>query len=84
MSILANGATGDTRKEILFALEADNVENLNAEHKNFSEFTAKKYDNFAEANLLLIDKKIIGRGLDKNFRRVVNDFFELLPPAGDS
>ena len=76
LSILANGATGDTRKEILFALEADNVENLNAGHKNFSELAAKNYDNFAEANLLLIDKKIIGRGLDKNFKRVVNDFYK--------
>ena len=76
LSILANGATGDTLKEILSALEADNLENLNDGHKNFSAFVAKNYDNFAEANLLLIDKKIIGRGLDKNFKRIVNDFYK--------
>ena len=76
LSILANGATGDTLKEILFALEADNLENLNDGHKNFSAFVAKNYDNFAEANLLLIDKKFIGRGLDKNFKRVVNDVYK--------
>ncbi len=76
LSILANGATGDTLKEILAALEADNLENLNACHKNFSEYAAQNYDNFAEANLLLIDKKIIGRGLDKNFKRVVTDVYK--------
>ena len=76
LSILANGASDDTLKEILFALEADNLENLNDCHKNFSEFIAKNYDNFAEANLLLIDKKIIGRGLDKNFKRIVTDVYK--------
>ena len=76
MSILANGATGDTLKELLNALEADNLENLNDGHKNFSAFVVKNYDDFAEANLLLIDKKIIGRGLDKNFKRVVNDIYK--------
>ncbi len=76
LSILANGATGDTLKELLNALEVDNLENLNDGHKNFSAFVAKNYDNFAEANLLLIDKKIIGRGLDKNFKRVVNDVYK--------
>ena len=76
LSILANGASGDTLKEILFALEADNVKNLNDGHKNFSEFAANNYDNFAESNLLLIDKKIIGRGLNKDFRRVVNEIYK--------
>ena len=76
LSILANGASGDTRQEILQALAADNVENLNNSHKNFSEFVTQSYKNFAEANLLLIDKKIIGRGLDKNFQRVVSDFYK--------
>ena len=76
LSILANGASGDTRKEILAALEANNIKNLNDGHKNFSEFVIKNYDNFSEANLLLIDKKVIGRGLNKNFRRIVNDVYK--------
>lgn len=76
LSILANGATGDTLKELLNALKVDNLENLNDGHKNFSALVAKNYDNFAEANLLLIDKKIIGRGLDKNFKRVVTDIYK--------
>lgn len=75
LSILANGASGDTLKEIISALESDNIQNLNECHKNFSEYAAKNYDNFAEANLLLIDKKIYGRGLDKNFKRVVNEIY---------
>lgn len=79
LSILANGATGDTRKEILNVLGADNLESLNEGYKNFSEFAEKNYRGenlFGEANLLLIDKKIVGRGLDKNFQRVVNDVYK--------
>ncbi len=79
LSILANGAIDDTRTEILHALAADNVDNLNDEHKTFAEFVAKKYrgDNFfAEANLLLIDKKFFTRGLDKNFRRIVTTAYK--------
>ena len=79
LSIVANGASGDTRKEILHVLEADNVDALNDGHKRFSAAVEKNYsgDNFfAEANLLLIDKKIIGRGIDKKFRRVVTDVYK--------
>lgn len=77
LSILANGATGDTQTEILHALEADNVEALNDGHKNFSDFAATNYgETFAEANLLLIDKKVIGRGIDKNFRQTVTDVYK--------
>lgn len=79
LSILANGASGDTLKEIIFALDADNLDNLNECHRNFSELAGKKYrgDNlFMESNLLLIDKKIIGHGLDENFKRVVTDIYK--------
>ena len=78
LSILTNGASGDTLKEILNALSADNIENLNDEHKRFSALVAEKYrgDNiFMESNLLLIDKSVIGRGIDKNFKRVVSDVY---------
>ena len=79
LSILANGASGDTRTELLNALAAENVDFLNNGHKNFLRFVEKNYrgDNvFMESNLLLIDKAFIGRGLDKNFRRVVNDDYK--------
>lgn len=79
LSILANGATGDTRKEILNALEADNLENLNDSHKKFSEAVEEIYRGenlFMESNLLLVDKKFIGRGLNKDFKRVVSDVYK--------
>lgn len=79
LSILANGASGDTLKEIIFALEADNVDNLNDCHKDFSAHAEKNYRGenlFAESNLLLIDRSVIGRGLNKNFQRVVTDIYK--------
>lgn len=79
LSILANGASGNTRTELLHALEADNVENLNDCHKNFSEAAEAIYqgDNlFMESNLLLIDKSVSGHGLDKNFKRVVSNVYK--------
>ena len=77
LSILANGATGDTQTEILRALEVDNVKVLNDAHKDFSAYVAKTYgETFAEANLLLVDKKVIGRGIEKNFRNVVADVYQ--------
>ena len=79
LSILANGASGDTRQEILHALSVDNVENLNDEHKRFSELVLKTYDDknfFKEFNLLLVKKNIFGRGLDKKFQRVVTDVYK--------
>ena len=86
LSILANGASGDTRQEILNALAADNVKALNDAHKNFSAIVDKNYDDkniFMESNLLLIDKKIIGRGLDKNFQSVVTGVYKSEVSAAD-
>lgn len=79
LSILANGASGDTLKEILFALSADNVEALNNEHKRFSNHVEKTYGDeniLMESNLLLIDKKVIGNGLNEDFKGVVNDVYK--------
>ena len=76
LSILANGANDDARKEILNALEVDSLDELNAAHKKFSEFAAKNYDDFAAANLLLVDKKIVGRGFNENFKRIVSDNYK--------
>ena len=79
LSIVANGASGDTLKEILNALEADNVNALNDEHKRFSAAAEKNYRDgnlFAEANLLLINKNLVKGGLDKNFQRVLTDVYK--------
>ena len=74
LSILANGASGETRKDILDVLEVASVETLNAGHKNFSALIKKNYpgENFlAEGNLLCVDKNY-GGNLDENFKRVVS------------
>lgn len=76
--IVANGASGDTRKEILNALEADNVKAINDEHKRFLAAAKKNYRDgniFAEANLLLVNKKLVKGGLDENFQRVLTDVY---------
>ena len=78
LSILANGATGDTREEILAAIDEKNLAELNKYHKIFSAFVEKNYRDknlFMESNLLLIDKKICGRGLNNDFQRVVTGIY---------
>lgn len=77
-SIVANGASGDTRKEIFNALEADNIKTLNDEHKRFLAAAEKNYRDgnlFSEANLFLINKKLVKSGLDENFQRVLTDTY---------
>ena len=79
LSILVNGADGDTLRELLTALHAENVDALNDGHKKFSAYAAENYRGeniFVSSTLLLIDQKIIGRGLDKNFKRVVTDVYK--------
>ena len=79
LSILANGASGETRKEILNALEVASVETLNDGHKNFSALLEKNYhgENFlAEANLLCVDKKFGGNGLNENFKKIISDDYK--------
>lgn len=78
LSILANGATGKTQKEILNALAADDLAALNDQHKNFAALIQKNYsvDNiFMTTNLLLVDKKISGQGLNQNFQRVAEKIY---------
>lgn len=79
LSIVANGASGDTLKEILNTLEADSVDALNDGHKKFSAAVEKNYRDgnlFAEANLLLINKNLVKGGLDENFQRVVTNVYK--------
>lgn len=79
LSILANGASGDTRKEILAVLGTDDLEGLNDARKNFSAAVKKNYrgeKNLGEFNLMLINEKIFNRGLDENFKRVATNVYE--------
>ena len=79
LSILANGASGDTRKEILAVLGTDDLERLNDARKTFSAAVKKNYRGeqiLGEYNLMLINEKIFNRGLDENFKRVATDVYE--------
>ena len=67
LGMVANGASGDTQREILDALNSDSLENLNDEFKNFQGATA--------ANLLLIDKKYSGNGINSNFKNTAENFY---------
>ena len=76
LSMLANGATGETQAEILRALEFDDIDALNGAHKNFYATVKKNYRDenvFRSTNLLPVNKKSAERGLNENFRRVVTD-----------
>ena len=79
LSILANGADGETRREILSALGVDDIDTLNDGHKKFLEYVEKNYRDdifFVDYNFLLINKKIVKRGINVDFRRVVTDVYK--------
>lgn len=85
-SIVANGAKGQTQKEILTALNAKKIDALNGEFKNFRAAMQKNYNDgvtLSEADLILIDKKFIGKGIDKKFQDVVKKNYQAEIDAAD-
>lgn len=79
LSIVANGATEKTQAEILTALNADSVESLNADFKNFHDLATKNYTGdriLKDSNLILINKNFIGNGINKNFQSVAKNFYQ--------
>ncbi len=77
-SIVANGAKGTTQKEILAALDAKNIQMLNDGFKNFREVMENEYTGgriLNESNLILIDKKFIGKGINPKFKDVVENIY---------
>ena len=85
-SIVANGAKGQTQKEILSAL---NAKNLNALNQNFKDFRAGVEENYKdgvtlnEADLILIDKNFIGKGINANFQKNIEEFYKTEIDAAD-
>ncbi|MCR5833590.1 MAG: hypothetical protein K6G55_02965 [Selenomonadaceae bacterium] len=79
LGMLANGATGETLRELLTATESESVDVLNDGHKKFAELVKQNYGDeniFMESNLLLIDKKFAERGLNKDYRSIVTDVYK--------
>ena len=78
LSLVANGATGDTQREILSALHADSLENLNAEFKNFRSTIAENYSGtniLRDANLILVNKNFIGNGVNPSFKNSARNIY---------
>ena len=79
LSFIANGATGETRQEILSALNSDSVETLNEDFKNFHEVMKKNYTGdriLKESSLFLVNQNFIGRGINENFQSVAENFYQ--------
>ena len=67
LSMLSNGAIGRTKQEILDALYSDSIKNLNDGFANFHGVNS--------ANLLLIDKKYSGNGINSRFKNKVEKIY---------
>lgn len=73
-SIVANGATGQTQKEILNALSSKSIDNLNADFKTFRDFVEKNYRSgtiLNQSDLILVNKDYLGSGINAKFRKIV-------------
>lgn len=73
-SIVANGATGQTQKEILTALSSKSIDSLNADFKTFRDFVEKNYRSgtiLNQSDLILVNKDYLGSGINAKFRKIV-------------
>lgn len=73
-SIVANGATAQTQKEILNALNSKSVENLNVNFENFRNFAENNYRSgtlLNAADLILINKNFAAKGINAKFKKAV-------------
>ena len=78
-SIVANGATGKTQKEILTALNSKSVSDLNTNFEDFRKFIEKNYraDTILKsADLILVNKNYIGKGIDSKFKKIVENVYK--------
>lgn len=79
LSIVANGATGKTQKEILTALNSKSIGKLNDDFKDFRAFTEKKYrvdgTFLKSADLILINEDYIDKEINPKFKKIVEDIY---------
>jgi len=78
LSIVANGATDTTQKEILSVFDAESVESLNDGFKDFRAVMEKNYTGdrlLKESNLMLVNKKFSARGIDADFKNVLKKVY---------
>ena len=78
LSMLANGAIGQTKQEILAVLSANSMKELN---DGFAEFHGAMAENYSdgrllrESNLLLIDEDYAGNGINLRFKNKVEKVY---------
>ena len=78
LSLVANGATGETQREILTALDAENLETLNDGFKNFRAAAAENYSGeniLRDASLILVSKNFLGNGVNPAFRNTADKVY---------
>lgn len=85
-SIVANGATGQTQKEILAALNSKSIDTLNNDFENFRNFIEKNYRSgtlLNEADLILVNQNYIGKGINSKFQKLVEKVYRSEVDAAD-
>ena len=79
LSVVANGSEGQTQSEILNVLSSDSLDNLNSFYKNFQNDISSNYNGngrtLSDSNLLLINKNYAANGINKDYKKVVEDVY---------
>ena len=79
LSVVANGAEGQTLDEILKVLSTDSLDKLNSSYSHLRRDIVLRYNvqgrKLINSNMLLLDKKYAENGIDEDYKNVVERIY---------
>ena len=80
LSIVANGAEGNTQQEMLQALSISSLEDMNLLYENFQEKMKLNYQGdgrtLIDSNSILINSDYAANGINKNYKKIVENTYK--------